>query len=76
VRDVIRAHRWWDKGELGLRFGEDPPHALLLAIEIYAATMASVRAHDLQKEAEERERAKRNDKPPPGPGPRGRPGKR
>jgi hypothetical protein len=72
----MRSHRWFERGELALKWGDDPPAALMTGIEIYAGALNAIGEHDHQKRAaraeqerREREAARTND---PSLAPRGR----
>jgi hypothetical protein len=68
VRHVVRAHRWFDKGELHLKWGDDPPRALEIGIDIYAGALNAITSFDLQKERERRdEERKRREAETPSP---------
>jgi hypothetical protein len=69
---VTRSHRWFEKGELALKWGDDPPAALMAGIEVYAGALNAVQAHDDQKRAERREQERKEREAQRAPdGPRG-----
>jgi hypothetical protein len=58
VSAVLRAHRWYESGQLREHWGDDPPYWLVLAIGHYQGAIERVRT-----DAIERSR-KQNVKPP------------
>ena len=58
VHRVGRAYRWWDKSQLALVEGPDPPAALCDAIDAVAEAIAAREAADARRHAAEAEAAR------------------
>lgn len=69
VRAVQDAYPWAESGELRLRWGADPPHALILGVEVYRRALRATQAHDTERRDEARRREAERNKPkrPPDP---------
>lgn len=67
VQQVLRAHRWWAKGELATRYGRPIPEALKQGLDIFDAALSAVTNTDSRADREDREaRLEELAKNPPG----------
>lgn len=58
VGAVLRAYRHWKEHQLALLY-RDPPHALMVGIEVYDSALNAVQAHDIREDREQRERERK-----------------
>lgn len=57
VGDVVQAYAWWEKKQLAMFAGHDPPARFVEAFDLYQRTVAKLQGDEMQKE-----RAKNADK--------------
>lgn len=66
VQEVLKAHDWWESGQLREWWGDDPPYWLVLAVRYYHRQLEIVRAESYRLDAEERKRKAPRARLPPG----------
>lgn len=59
VLAVIDAWRWFDKGQLALRLGNDPPRWLVEGVRVFNAALEAARADVMELESRARKAAHR-----------------
>ncbi len=56
---MIDAWRWFDKGQLALRLGNDPPRWIVEGVRVFHAALEAARADVMELEARARKAADR-----------------
>lgn len=62
--DVLHGHWWLDSGQIGMRFGDDPPNAIIEGIEDFGGALNACE-HD--RYSRQRDALKNRGKTPPKP---------